>query len=571
MLLLLGIGFVAGVVTAISPCVLPVLPILLAGGAAGRKPLRIVAGLVASFSVFTLFAAWILGELGLPQDLLRNLAIAFLFVLAATLLVPRAALLIERPLAAFSRFRPGNVGGGFFFGATLGLVFVPCAGPVLATVTVIAANNSVGLRAILLTLAYAAGAAVPMLLIAYGGREASTRLRRHAQPVRLASGALIALVALGLVFHLDDHLAQLTPGYTTFLQNKIENNTSAKRELSKVRGGGQTLAVVHKTAGGLPDYGTAPALVAGGDWFNSKPLSLAQLRGKVVLVDFWTYSCINCLRTLPAVRAWARTYASQGLVVVGVHAPEFEFEHDPQRVRQALVDQHVDWPVAIDDDFRIWRAFRNEAWPALYFIDAQGRVRHHVLGEGGYDRSERVIRQLLAEAHGAAAPLPAMAAVDATGIGAAPDLAHVRSGETYLGYAHADTATPPDVLPERAQQHVARAPRLNAWTLGDAWVQRGEFVESTAPDASIALRFHARDLHLVLGPGTDGKPVPFRITIDGHAPAADHGVDVDEQGRGAIKHARLYQLVRQHGDVADHTFEIHLDGAGARAWVFTFG
>jgi len=321
----------------------------------------------------------------------------------------------------------------------------------------------------------------------------------------------------------------------------------------------------------LPVEPLQPSLAGATGWLNGQPLTLEQLRGKVVLVDFWTYSCINCLRTLPAVRAWARTYASQGLVVVGVHAPEFEFEHDPQRVRQALVDQHVDWPVAIDDDFRIWRAFRNEAWPALYFIDAQGRVRHHVLGEGGYHRSERVIRQLLAEAHGAAAPLPAMAAVDATGIGAAPDLAHVRSGETYLGYAHADTATPPDVLPERAQQHVARAPRLNAWTLGGAWVQRGEFVESTAPDASIALRFHARDLHLVLGPGTDGKPVPFRITIDGHAPAADHGVDVDEQGRGAIKHARLYQLVRQHGDVADHTFEIHLDGAGARAWVFTFG
>jgi len=321
----------------------------------------------------------------------------------------------------------------------------------------------------------------------------------------------------------------------------------------------------------LPVEPLQPSLAGATGWLNGQPLTLEQLRGKVVLVDFWTYSCINCLRTLPAVRAWARTYASQGLVVVGVHAPEFEFEHDPQRVRQALADQHVDWPVAIDDDFRIWRAFRNEAWPALYFIDAQGRVRHHVLGEGRYDESERVIRRLLAEAHGDAAPLPAMAAVDATGIGAAPDLAHVRSGETYLGYAHADAATPPDVLPERAQQHVPRAPRLNAWTLGGGWLQRGEFVESTAPDGSIALRFHARDLHVVLGPGPDGKPVSFRIAIDGHAPGADHGVDADEQGRGTITHERLYQLVRQHGDVGDHTFEIHLDSAGARAWVFTFG
>jgi len=327
----------------------------------------------------------------------------------------------------------------------------------------------------------------------------------------------------------------------------------------------------HATDAPLPVERLAPSLAGATGWLNSPPLTLEQLRGKVVLVDFWTYSCINCLRTLPAVRAWARTYASQGLVVVGVHAPEFEFEHDPQRVRQALVDQHVDWPVALDDDFKVWRAFRNEAWPALYFIDTQGRVRHHVLGEGGYDESERVIRRLLAEAHGQAQPLPPMASVEATGIGAAPDLAHVRSGETYLGYAHADAATPPDVLPERAQQHVPRAPRLNTWTLGGGWVQRGEFVESTAPGGAIALRFHARDLHLVLGPGSDGQPVPFRVTIDGHPPGADHGVDVDEQGRGQATQVRLYQLVRQRGDVADHTFEIQLDRAGARAWVFTFG
>ena len=240
MIVLLGIGFVAGIVTAISPCVLPVLPILLAGGASGRNPLRIVAGVVISFTVFTLFASWLLSQLGLPQDFLRNLAIVLLFVTAATLLVPRAALLIERPLAFFSRLRPTNVGGGFLLGATLGLVFVPCAGPVLATVTVVAAKNEVGVRAILLTLAYALGAAVPMLAIAFGGREAAASLRRHAQPVRLASGALIALVAFALVFHLDDHLAQLTPGYTTFIQNKVEDNATAKRELDKVRGGGDS-------------------------------------------------------------------------------------------------------------------------------------------------------------------------------------------------------------------------------------------------------------------------------------------------------------------------------------------
>ena len=321
----------------------------------------------------------------------------------------------------------------------------------------------------------------------------------------------------------------------------------------------------------LPVEALHPSLAGANDWLNSPPLTLDGLKGKVVLVDFWTYSCINCLRTLPYVRAWARTYASQGLVVVGVHAPEFEFEHDPQRVRKALVDQHVDWPVAIDDDFKIWRSFRNEAWPALYFIDAQGRVRHHALGEGGYDESERVIRKLLAEAHGQAMPLPSMASVEARGIGAAPDLLHVRSRETYLGYAHADEAAPADVLPDRVQRHVARAPGLNAWTLGGGWLQRPEFVEATEADGTIAIRFHARDLHLVLGPGADGKPVSFRVTVDDRAPGADRGVDIDEQGRGEITGERLYQLVRQHDGVADHTFEIRFDKPGARAWVFTFG
>ena len=541
MLLLLGIGFVAGVVTAISPCVLPVLPILLAGGAAGRKPLRIVAGLVASFSVFTLFAAWILGELGLPQDLLRNLAIAFLFVLAATLLVPRAALLIERPLAAFSRFRPGNVGGGFFFGATLGLVFVPCAGPVLATVTVIAANNSVGLRAILLTLAYAAGAAVPMLLIAYGGREASTRLRRHAQPVRLASGALIALVALGLVFHLDDHLAQLTPGYTTFLQNKIENNASAKRELAKVRGGGQTLAVVHKTAGGLPDYGTAPALVAGGDWFNSKPLSLAQLRGKVVLVDFWTYSCINCLRTLPHLESWYRTYRSQGLVIIGVHTPEFAFEHVASNVRAAVKRLGIAYPVVQDNNYKTWDNYANEYWPAEYLIDRSGHVRHTHFGEGEYGQTEDLIRRLL----GASGPKARqMADITPT---------ELLTPETYLGYARIADYTGSTIQPNRRAVYTFPSSLAqNAFAYSGTW-RIGAQQALAGAHARLRLHFHAEDVYVVLG----GQGTVTSL-IDGKPAGTIH-----------VNAERLY-TVRASKKVADALLELRFS-PGVQAYSFTFG
>src|SRR5581483_7666413 len=437
MAVLLAIGLLAGVVTAISPCVLPVLPVLLAGGATGRKPVRIVAGLVASFSVFTLFAAWLLDRLGLPQDLLRNLAIAALAVLAATLLVPRVALLAERPLAVFSRFRPTRAGGGFLFGAALGLVFVPCAGPVLATVTVVAANNDVGLRAILLTVAYSVGAAIPMLLVVRGGRRASALLRRHAETVRVVSGTLVGLVALGLVLHLDDRLAGVTPAYTTFLQNRIEDNGAAKQELAKIRGGGAALAAAHPTRGGLPDYGPAPPLHADGAWIGTKPLALHGLRGKVVLVDFWTYSCINCLRTLPHLKAWWAAYHDRGLVIVGVHTPEFAFEHVESNVRAAVRRLGIRYPVVQDNRYRTWDAYANQYWPAEYLIDRQGRVRHTHFGEGDYGETEALIRRLLGDdgRH-------ARRVADATPSG-------LLTPESYLGYSRLTNDVGRDPVPDR--------------------------------------------------------------------------------------------------------------------------
>src|SRR5882672_3099973 len=423
MLVLLVIGLLAGIVTAISPCVLPVLPVLLAGGASGRKPLRIVAGLVVSFSVFTLFASWLLRQLGLPQDLLRNLAIALLFVMAVVLLLPRAALLLERSLSFFSRLRPANAGGGFFLGATLGLVFVPCAGPFLAAITTAAARENFGGRTIAATFAYAAGAAIPMLAIARGGREMAGRIRMHAERLRMASGAIVALVAVGLVFHLDDRLAQLTPGYTTFLQNKIEQSSAAKRELAKVRGGGEVLTAKRTTAGGLPDFGAAPTLHPDGAWINSKPLTIAKLRGKVVLVDFWTYSCINCLRTLPHLKAWDAAYRRQGLVILGVHTPEFAFEHVTSNVRAAVKRLGVRYPVVQDNRFKTWDNYANQYWPAEYLIDRNGRVRHTHFGEGEYPQTETLIRRLLS-AQGKRAPqLPDMTPTEAM------------TPETYLGYA----------------------------------------------------------------------------------------------------------------------------------------
>jgi cytochrome c biogenesis protein CcdA/thiol-disulfide isomerase/thioredoxin len=543
MVLLLGIGLLAGVVTAISPCVLPVLPILLAGGASGRSPLRVIAGLVASFSVFTLFATWILDRLGLPQDTLRNLAIAFLFVLAGLLLVPRLALLLERPLASFSRIRPlGAGGGGFLFGVTLGLVFVPCAGPVLATVTVVAANEDVGLRAILLTVFYAAGAALPMLAIAYGGRGAAARLRRHARTVRLASGAIVAVVALGLVLHLDDDLATLTPGYTTFLQTKIENSATAKRELAKVRGGGTALAATHTTRNGLPDYGSAPPLHADGAWINSPPLSIQQLRGKVVLVDFWTYSCINCLRTLPHLKAWDAAYRSRGLVIVGVHTPEFAFEHVSSNVRDAVTRLGIRYPVMQDNAFGTWDNYSNQYWPAEYMLDRNGHVRHVHFGEGSYDETEAAIRKLLG----------------------ATDVAETRvrellpSGrntpESYLGFERLDRYVGTPVKRNRTADY-AFAKRLGPDRLSYDGTWRVDAQRIVAgKDARLRLRFSANDVYLVLGgKGDVGVQVAGRPTrtvrVDGY---------------------RLYTLRESAKRADDALLELRFT-PGIQAYAFTFG
>ncbi|HEY0276498.1 MAG TPA: thioredoxin family protein, partial [Paenirhodobacter sp.] len=321
----------------------------------------------------------------------------------------------------------------------------------------------------------------------------------------------------------------------------------------------------------LPVEAIRASLEGATDWLNSAPLTLEQLRGKVVLIDFWTYSCINCLRAIPYVEAWAEKYRDQGLVVIGVHAPEFAFEKRIDNVRGAVADLGIAYPVAIDNDYRIWRTFNNQYWPAHYFIDAQGRVRHHQFGEGNYDHSEQVIQQLLAEAGQSNVPTGTVA-VAASGAAAASDQADVQSPETYVGYLRAQNFIGADgLVADTAHDYAAASPRRNEWGLTGTWTAGAENATLDAADGSLYFRFRARDLHLVLGPGADGKPVRFRVTIDGQAPGADHGTDIDAMGDGVVTEERLYQLIRQQGPVADHTFEIRFMDMGARAYAFTFG
>jgi thiol-disulfide isomerase/thioredoxin len=322
----------------------------------------------------------------------------------------------------------------------------------------------------------------------------------------------------------------------------------------------------------LPVEGHLPSFDGATGWINTGPLTPADLRGRPVLVEFWTFTCINWLRTLPYVRAWFEKYRAEGLVVLGVHTPEFDVEQDTEHVRRAAQEMRIDFPIAVDSDYRVWRAFDNNYWPALYFADADGQIRHHRYGEGDYDHSEMVIRRLLAAA-GAENLGPELGSVDGPGIEAAADWDHLRSGEAYIGYRRAEGfASPGGVARDRPREYAMPDElRLNEWALTGDWTVGGQPAVLNAAGGGITHHFHARDLHLVLAPPPDDRPVRFTVRLDGAAPGADHGVDIDEHGEGTVIEPRLYQLIRQRGRIADRTFEITFPDAGVRAYVFTFG
>ena len=554
LILLLGIGFVAGVITAVSPCVLPVLPIVLAGGAAGgtRRPYAIVAGLVASFTVFTLSASALLSALGFPQDTLRDAAIALLFLVAATLLVPRIGMAVEAPFARLSRGPSSELGGGFVLGVALGLVFVPCAGPVLATVTVLAAQHRVGWRLVLLTLAYAAGAGLVLLLVALGGQRVTRRLRATRVWWRPALGVVMATAALAIVFNVDQTLQTHLGSYTTALQRHTEETAAAERRLRGLKGttSGSLNVTTPSTAEAaaaakLPVYGRAPEFTGIAHWINTpgdRPETLASLRGKVVLVDFWTYSCINCLRTLPHLAAWYAAYRKDGLAIVGVHTPEFAFEHELGNVESAVGRLHVTWPVALDNDAATWDAYSNEYWPADYIVDRTGVVRWISVGEGDYDATENAIRDLLG-ARGATTSVPNL-----TPTGPA-------TPETYLGPERLDptryVGSNPVVDRSATYALAAKVPQ-NDISYGGEWTLAGQ-IATAGVGARLALHFVAAKVYIVLG----GKG-RVTVTLDGRTLAP---IDVNAD--------RLYTVLS--GATTREGILRFAFTPGVRAYSFTFG
>ena len=549
MLLLLGIGFVAGVITAVSPCVLPVLPIVLAGGAAGgrRRPFAIVAGLVLSFTVFTLSASALLSALGLPQDTLRDIAIAGLFIVAATLLVPRFGMLLEAPLARLSRRPSGDLGGGFLLGVSLGLVFVPCAGPVLATVSVLAAQRRVGVELVLLTLFYVAGAGLVFLLFALGGQRVSRRLRATRAWWRPALGVVMAGAALAIAFNVDQTLQTKLGSYTTALQRHTEESAYAQRHLNHLTGNKGALKPVKSASKStkLANYGPAPEFAGIADWLNTPndhALTLAGLRGKVVLIDFWTYSCINCLRTIPHLQSWYAAYHKDGFQIVGVHTPEFAFEHVLGNVKSAVKRLGVTWPVALDNSYGTWTAYSNEYWPADYLVDKQGDVRAVSFGEGDYNTTANDIRELLG-AKAMPKPVPNMTPTEPM------------TPETYLGPQRLDASRYVGsalVKGKAAEYTFASSVPASAISYGGEWTLAGQ-IATAGLGAQLRLHFEARNVYIVLG----GKG-RVKVDLDGK-PLTTLDVNSD----------RLYTVLSSKA-TRDGLLQFSFT-AGVRAYSFTFG
>ena len=593
-MLLALLAFLGGALTIISPCILPVLPFVFARGdrSFARGTLPLLAGMAVTFAVLATLAA-VGGAWAVRVNAYgRGFALVLLAVFGLALLSKRVADFIAAPFVSLGNRLIATAGAtdsvlpSAVLGVATGFLWAPCAGPILGLILTGAALSGPSPRTSLLLLAYALGAMSSLALATLAGARLFRAVRSSlgaADWLRRGLGVAVLAAVLAIAAGWDTGLlTRLSYASTSRVEQSLLDAVHPSR--AAVDPGGSVTGHTNATVtgvitGGVPEAtsappveGRLPSLGGAVAWLNSPALSAESLRGRVVLIDFWTYSCINCLRTLPYLKAWYERYKDRGFVIIGVHAPEFAFEKDEANVRGAVQELGVRYPVAIDNNYAIWRAFNNEYWPAHYFIDAAGRIRGHHFGEGSYEESERLIRTLLDES--GAQALPSMIGAQAAqGIEVASDERDVASPETYVGYERARNFSSPVALhrDQKASYALPPALQLNQWSLGGVWVVGPEFARAEAAGTKIAFRFHARDLHLVLAPGRDGKPVHFRVTIDDHEPRVDHGADVDGQGAGVVREQRLYQLIRQSGAVADHTFTIEFLDAGVSAYAFTFG
>jgi len=576
------LAFLGGALTILSPCVLPVVPFVLARTEQpfARSTLPLLIGMAATFAAISTLAAvggaWAvhLNEYG------RLLALVLLTLSALALLSRRFADWVTRPVVALGArlsdqgsarsARSAGILSSLLLGVATGFLWAPCAGPILGLILTGAALRGPSAATTVLLFAYALGAVTSLAIVAAASTRVIAALKRSyaaGEWLRRTLGAAVLVAVLAIALGWDTGvLTRLSSANT----NSIEQGLIAR--INPGPAGGPVPPAAAPAGAAPPVEGELPELAGAVTWLNSPPLTRAALRGKVVLIDFWTYSCINCLRALPYVKSWYARYRADGLIVIGVHAPEFAFEKNPANVTRAVHDLGITYPVALDNDYAIWKAFNNQYWPAHYFVDAAGRIRGHHFGEGDYAASEQLLRQLLTEAGAAHLPGDTGGAAG-TGVEAASDQQQVSSPETYVGYERAaNFASGGGEVPDHPHAYATpHTLQLNQWGLSGSWRVEPERAVATAARAGIVFRFRARDLHLVLGPPDAAHAIRFRVTVDGHAPGDDHGTDVKPDGTGTVTEQRLYQLLRQSGGAAEHTFAIEFLDPGVQAYSFTFG
>ena len=586
LIFLLVLVYLGGILTILSPCILPVLPFVFARSDQPfrRSGLPLLAGMAATFALVASLAA-VGGAWAVRANQYGRIAALILFaVFGLTLLFSSLAERLARPLVRLGgRLSGGSEAGGgagrsFVLGIATGLLWTPCAGPILGLILTGAALSGASARTAILLLAYAAGAATSLTLALLAGGRVFRAMKRSLGAeiwVRRILGVAVLAGVAAVAFGLDRGvLTRLSLAGTSNLEQRlVEIAVPVKQQDQAMKSDDKPAMMMMAAGSDSADVPlTLPDLSGATEWINSPALTPASLRGKVVVIDFWTYSCINCLRSLPTIQAWNEKYKESGLVIIGVHTPEFPFEKDEANVRRAVRELGIDYPVAMDNDYRLWRAFHNRFWPAHYFIDTTGRVRYHHFGEGDYEQSEAWIRSLLEERNHQKPPELAVKR-SATGAEASSEAVNVQSPETYIGYIRAKNFVSPGGFNEDAPQ-LYRAParlELNDWALQGRWLDESQIATLLSAQGGLVYRFHARDLHLVLGPTSAGKPVRFRVTLDGKPPGADHGEDCGADGVGTVTDSRLYQLIRQKSGVQDRLFRIEFLAPGVQAFAFTFG
>jgi cytochrome c biogenesis protein CcdA/thiol-disulfide isomerase/thioredoxin len=577
MALLILFAVVAGAGTALTPCVLPVLPGLLASAGTGgrRRPFGVILGLAITHTVAIVALASLIDGVGLPNGTVRSVAVVVLLAFGLSLLVPALAARIEAPLTRLARFGPRGRGDGFWSGLVvgggLGFVYAPCAGPILAAVVSVSATRGASGELVAVALGYAAGSALVLLAIAYGGRRVIERLRAAGRgpAVQRALGIVMVATAVAVAGDLDVRfqtaLADELPAFVTNPTRSLERSASVEDRLAGLRGRSRFEETAEASAptAGLPVLGTAPDFAGSGRWFNTPaqaPLDLKGLRGRVVLIDFWTYTCINCLRTMPYLRAWDRNYRDRGLTIVGVHTPEFAFERDSDNVEAAIAQNRLRYPVVQDNDFATWNAWGNQYWPAKYLIDARGRVRYAHFGEGAYEETDSAIRALLAEAGADRLGAPAHARVERAS-------AETTTPETYLGYERAEGFLPGPLRPGLGRYSGVKDLPPVRFALSGTWDVTKEAAKAVT-DAQIDGRVTARKVFLVLSSEGE-RPREVEVLIDGKPITASEAGDDVRAGRVTVSAERLYRLVSLDR-VEDRLVTLRLP-PGVSGYAFTFG